>query len=175
MFYDSSRFAFTEVLERNWQRILQDYLAIRNDLTDWSERELYGAGWQVFGIYNFPHGEALEPNVQRCAHTAALVAQQFQHHGAVGFSVLQPGTHIKPHRGYPGSFLRCHLGLQIPAGNCGLKVERETRHWQPGKTLVFDDRFLHEAWNLTATERVVLLIDFIPESKAAPTGPGEDR
>lgn len=28
---------------------------------------------------------------------------------------------------------------------------------------VFDDRVTHESWNLTDEERVVLLIDFVPE------------
>jgi len=41
-------------------------------------------------------------------------------------------------------------------------VAGETRRWQEGDVLVLDDRVEHEAWNLTAEERVVLLFDFVP-------------
>ena len=78
--------------------------------------------------------------------------------------MLQPMTRILPHQGYRGEFLRCHLGLEVPPGDCALKVEEETRRWEVGKVLVFDDRVTHEAWNLTDGERVVLLFDFVPEA-----------
>jgi len=41
-----------------------------------------------------------------------------------------------------------------------LRAGNETRQWEAGKTLVFCDATGHEAWNLGATERVVLLLDF---------------
>src|SRR5215470_11228679 len=66
-----------------------------------------------------------------------------------GFSRLAPGAHITPHRGYEGYsgfVLRCHLGLVVPEG-CALKVGDETRGWQEGRCLVFDDSYEHEAWN----------------------------
>jgi len=31
--------------------------------------------------------------------------------------------------------------------------------WQEGKCLVFDDHFEHEAWNATAKDRVVFIVD----------------
>jgi aspartyl/asparaginyl beta-hydroxylase len=40
-----------------------------------------------------------------------------------------------------------------------LRAGNETRQWEAGKTLVFCDATGHEAWNLGATERVVLLVD----------------
>jgi beta-hydroxylase len=69
---------------------------------------------------------------------------------------------VVPHRGYQGEFLRCHLGLEVPAGDCALRVGGEVRRWAEGRSLVFDDRLEHDAWNLTPHERVVLLIDFVP-------------
>jgi beta-hydroxylase len=76
-----------------------------------------------------------------------------------GFSWMSPGTHIKPHVGYSSAVLRCHLGLVIPS-DCKLRVGSETRGWQEGKTLVFDDTVEHEAWNRSDKDRVVLLLDF---------------
>jgi aspartyl/asparaginyl beta-hydroxylase (cupin superfamily) len=97
------------------------------------------------------------------------------------FSILVPGAHILPHSGYVGysdRVLRAHLGLQVPPGaEVGAKFaptkwEGEARAgsflragdekwgWRNGEVLVFDDTHLHEAWNFTKQERVILLLDF---------------
>ena len=162
MFYEAKAFTFTAALEANWAAIYREYQGVGAHLIDWFERELYGEGWKVYGLYDFPHGKPLPENVQRCPLTAELVARHVPRHGAAGFSVLKPHTRIQPHVGYRGQFLRCHLGLKIPGGQCGLKVAGETRRWREGEVLVFDDRFEHEAWNDNDEERVVLLMDFIP-------------
>jgi ornithine lipid ester-linked acyl 2-hydroxylase len=161
-FHSSLAFPFTQALEHNWRDIHREYLGIRNSLVDWVERELYGKGWQVYGLFDFPHGAPMAEGVARCPLTAALVQAHIPRHGAVGFSVLQPNTRIQRHQGYQGQFLRCHLGLDVPDGDCRLQLEDESRAWENGKSLVFDDRHWHEAWNMTERERVVLLIDFIP-------------
>lgn len=165
-FHDAGRFAFVGELRRRWREIRDEYLGVQRDLADWSERELYGEGWKVYGLYDFPHGAPLAANIARCPVTARLVADHVPGHGAAGFSVLRPGTRIRPHAGYQGSFLRCHLGLRVPAGDCGLRVGGETRAWREGEALVLDDRLEHEAWNLTQEDRVVLLLDFVPDGAA---------
>lgn len=76
-----------------------------------------------------------------------------------GFSSLVAGTHIKPHIGYSKAVLRCHLGLIVPDG-CVLRVGTQTRNWQSGKCLIFDDTVEHEAWNNSDKTRIALLIDF---------------
>jgi beta-hydroxylase len=165
-FHDAARFAFVGELRRRWREIRDEYLGVRREAVDWEERELYGEGWKVYGLYDFPHGRPIAANIARCPLTARLVAEHVPGHGAAGFSVLQPGTRIQPHAGYQGPFLRCHLGLRVPPGNCGLRVGGETRAWREGEALVLDDRLEHEAWNLTAEERVVLLLDFVPDGAA---------
>lgn len=165
MFYDPSRFAFLPVLERHAQEIYAEYRGIAAETIDWFERELYGEGWKVYGLYDFPHGRPMAENIVRCPLTAALVRDHVPTHGAAGFSVLRPRTRIQPHCGYPGSFLRCHLALRVPAGDCRLRVGDEVRAWEEGKAFVFDDRVRHDAWNMTDEERVVLLIDFVPEGR----------
>ena len=161
-FHDAERFAFLGELRAHWREIHAEYQGVRPYLIDWFERELYGEGWQVYGLFDFPHGRPIAGNVERCPLTARLVAQHVPGHGAAGFSVLRPGTRIQPHSGYQGRFLRCHLGLSVPDGDCGLRVGGETRAWREGEALVLDDRVEHEAWNMTAHERVVLLVDFVP-------------
>jgi hypothetical protein len=55
--------------------------------------------------------------------------------------------------------LRCHLGLSVPP-DCWLHVGDFKKTWENGKTLVFDDTYIHSAVNNSDQPRVILLLDF---------------
>ncbi|NVJ59684.1 MAG: aspartyl/asparaginyl beta-hydroxylase domain-containing protein [Gammaproteobacteria bacterium] len=74
-------------------------------------------------------------------------------------SVLQPGTHIAPHHGLTNLKQTLHIPITIPEGNVKIKVCGMEKEWQLDKPLVFDDSFLHEAWNKSNEARVVLIVD----------------
>ena len=59
--------------------------------------------------------------------------------------------------------LRYHLGIIVPkdAEACRIRVGDDFRHWQEGKSLIFDDTFNHEVWNDTDETRVVLFVDVL--------------
>eukprot|EP00004_Rigifila_ramosa_P016676 TRINITY_DN3979_c0_g1_i2.p1 TRINITY_DN3979_c0_g1~~TRINITY_DN3979_c0_g1_i2.p1 ORF type:complete len:136 (+),score=24.88 TRINITY_DN3979_c0_g1_i2:416-823(+) len=114
------------------------------------------------------------------------------------FSVLTKHTHIIPHTGYYGysnSVLRCHLGLRIPSNTrtsntsvipeflrenpqlpaLGLRCAQDVRGWAEGQVFLFDDMHIHEAWNFTDQDRVVLLLDLPrPEKYKRPPPPNAD-
>lgn len=73
-------------------------------------------------------------------------------------SVLEPGTHIPSHFGGSNAKLTLHLPLVVPEGDTAIRVDTETRGWNHGEMLIFDDTFEHEAWNRTGRPRTVLLI-----------------
>lgn len=75
------------------------------------------------------------------------------------YSGLAPHTHIAPHYGYSNAKLRCQLPLQVP-GRCRLKVGEHEVEQREGKCIVFDDSFLHSAWNDSDEPRFVLVFDF---------------
>jgi beta-hydroxylase len=81
------------------------------------------------------------------------------------FSILAPGARIAPHRGVYNGVVRYHLALAVPsaAERCGIRIGGETRHWEEGKSLMFDDTLEHEAWNATAEPRIVLFVDVLRE------------
>jgi len=86
---------------------------------------------------------------------------------SVLFSRLSPGARIPPHHGMLNARLICHLPLVVPPG-CGFRVGGETRRWEEGKLLVFDDSIEHEAWNDSAEDRIILIFDvWRPELDAA--------
>ncbi len=177
VFYDPAQFGFSKILEQHTAEIAEEFAAVEQETVDWMEKDLYGEGWEVFGIYNFPYGQPLADGVRRCPITAELVARNVPGHGAAGFSVLKPGTNIKPHVGYQGDFLRLHLGLIVPEGDCGLSVRGKRTRWQNGRAMIFDDREPHSAWNNTEQDRVVLLVDFVPDPnlELVPVPDGHER
>ena len=79
--------------------------------------------------------------------------------GLIYVSRLRPDTHIAAHRGPTNLRVRCHLAIEVPRGDCALRVGDETRRWEEGRCLVFDDYFEHEAWNHTDGDRIVLIVD----------------
>ncbi len=108
-------------------------------------------------------GAPVAPNLERCPETARLLAAvEMADIGGLCpnamFSALAPGTRIPPHHGETNARLVAHLPLIVPDG-CELRVGFETRRWNVGEVLVFDDTIEHEAHNDSDELRVVLIFD----------------
>lgn len=158
-FLDPGGFPFVRALERSAPAIRRelDRLLESDVFSPWPETGLYGQGWKVFGLRFF--GRKLDGNCRKCPRTAKIL-EQVPCLQTAGFSRLEPGARIRPHVGYTSAVLRCHLGLIAPP-RCGIRVGGETRSWEAGKCLIFDDTIEHEAWNDSGEDRVVLLLDFL--------------
>ena len=131
-------------------------------------------------------GRTLADGAARCPAAVRAVAALERASGrrvlTAGFSRLAPGAHITPHRGYAGyseRVFRVHLALDVPSGDCALRVGRHVQRWRAGDVLAFNDLALHEAWcgvwravprcalahttahsrNRTSEPRTVLLLD----------------
>jgi beta-hydroxylase len=164
-FHDPAAFAFVPGLEAAFD-------AIRRELADLEDSAFRPSpdslttraggydetGWLWFGL----HGEDGCPEHRaRCPVTSRACAAVPRMVNA-GVSRFRPGTHLYPHRGELAGVLRCHLPIVVPAGDVGLCVAGETRAWEAGRCLVFDDAFEHDAWNRGAGDRVLLLVTFRP-------------
>jgi len=142
-----------------------DFRPYVEDDADRPRREFHGLhgdeSWTA--LYLWRDGKPVPENASRCPRTmAALEKVPMTHIGAktpsVMFSKLTPGAHIPPHRGMLNCRLIGHLPLIVPDG-CWLRVGNETRSWEEGKLLIFDDSFEHEAKNDSDQTRIVLLFD----------------
>lgn len=96
-----------------------------------------------------------------------------------GFSSLQPRAHLHPHCGSTNTQLKFHLGLVVPSKGgkpCArMRVANETRAWQQGKVLFFDDSWEHEVWNDCDSDRVVFqLVIEHPDMAVVGPQPGVD-
>jgi aspartyl/asparaginyl beta-hydroxylase (cupin superfamily) len=157
MYCDASEFPFIQTLTKDWRAVRSEFEQISpSSLMAWPEKALYDQGWDVFGLYAFD--VKMKANCERCPETTRLV-ESIPGLRTAGFSILQPGTHIRPHVGYSNTVLRCHLGLIVP-DDCAMRVGSEVRTWHEGECLVFDDTVEHEVWHRGSSPRVVLLIDF---------------
>ena len=58
--------------------------------------------------------------------------------------------------------LRVHVPLVVPPGGlCGLWVDGQTAIHNMGEIIIFDDSKLHKAFNNSAADRIVLIIDVL--------------
>lgn len=174
---DAARFPWAGELEANWHLIRAEldqvmlyrdsapnYLDLSDDAAGLTERD----NWKSFFFHAY--GVPVPDNCARCPETARLL-RRIEGMKSGFFSIMLPGTRLKPHRGHFAGVLRYHLGLRIPdVEACGLRVGTHVVHWEEGKSLIFDDTFEHEAWNESTGTRVVLFVDFarpLPQPLAA--------
>jgi ornithine lipid ester-linked acyl 2-hydroxylase len=168
-FFPLERFPWVAHIEQSWtvireevERLLEDQESLPNfqdiskdqiEITDddrWKTLFLYGYGFEA------------KLGVQMCPRTAALM-REIPGMTTAMISILSPQKHILDHRGPYKGVLRYHLGLVVPedAQACRIRVGDDVRHWEAGRSMVFDDTFNHEVWNDTDETRVVLFVDVL--------------
>ena len=168
-FFPVELFPWVQHVEENWtvireelERVLDDHAGLAN-FQDISKDQIEITDddrWKTFFLYGY--GFKAKLGVEMCPRTAALM-EQIPGMKTAMFSILSPRKHILDHRGPYKGVLRYHLGLIVPsdAEACRIRVGDDIRHWQEGKSMVFDDTFNHEVWNDTDETRVVLFVDVL--------------
>ena len=125
------------------------------------EREIDGSEGEWVAAYLRIFGEEVEGVVKQCPETASALRQTpgGTSFGTTFFSALEPGTFLAPHHGDTNAKLRCQMPL-IKTEACRVKVADIEIEPKEGKCLIFDDSFLHSAWNEGDTVLYVLDFDF---------------
>ena len=114
--------------------------------------------WRAFLLKGY--GTWVEPNCEQVPLTYSLLKEMPRVKSAM-FSILEPGKHLKPHIGFFKGYLRYHLGLFIPKGECYIIVNKQRYEWEEGEHVLFDDTYIHEAKNATDQVRIVLFLDVL--------------
>ncbi len=159
--FDPSLLPLANYLESNYAAIRDEVLALDPArFQPESERIRRSGDWEVAFLYE--RGRRRDEVCDACPVTTRGIESHSSMRTVAGLiyvSRMRPETHILPHRGPTNLRVRCHLGVKVPGGDCALRVGGESRRWQEGGCLVFDDHFEHEAWNHTDEDRIVLIVD----------------
>ncbi|HEY2260578.1 MAG TPA: aspartyl/asparaginyl beta-hydroxylase domain-containing protein [Solirubrobacteraceae bacterium] len=159
--HDPREFSLVDYLETNFAAIRDEILTLDGArFHRESERIARTGDWDVAFFYE--RGRRHDDVCTACpVTTEGIEAHRTVRTmaGLIYVSRMRPATHIAAHRGPTNLRLRCHLGIEVPPGDCAIRVGERTERWQEGKCLVFDDHFEHEAWNHTDRDRIVLIVD----------------
>lgn len=141
--------------------VVHDDEGIARNNTSWHRVVLKNDGqWLPQNLKQFPRTvAALHAFVEsdRLAHRLPK--------GSILISVFKPEADLQPHCGPSNHRLRLHLTLEAPPRPLAAitvgdpAVPENTRPHVPCKVLLFDDSFLHAAFNRGQRDRVVLLVD----------------
>ncbi len=158
--YDTSRDPGAQILEGSWRIIRDELIAALH------QRQGFQRFLEVGDIASADLSAAMflkqEPlscaeNRALCPRTMEIVQSVPRLGEMVMFSALNPGGTLVPHCG-PWNFrLTMHLGLIVPEGGW-MRVADETRTWQEGRCLMFDDSFEHEVQIHSTSTRIILLL-----------------
>lgn len=79
----------------------------------------------------------------------------------MGFSALEPHSHIATHYGPNKGGLRYQLPIIVPGepGDCRIRIEDDMCVWREGEALIFDLACSHEAWNDSDGFRVLMMLE----------------
>ncbi len=166
-FLDPTLFGWTPLLEEHYPAIraeAEQVLQVRDALPNFQDiapddiQLSDDDQWKTFWFVGYNVWD--DPNCLRCPRTAAVL-RAIPGLTTAFFSILGPGKSLPPHYGPYRGVLRHHLALIVPEPReqCWMEVGGEVRHWEEGKSMVFDDTYLHSAHNRTDSERVVLFLD----------------
>eukprot|EP00063_Salmo_salar_P061960 XP_014036795.1 PREDICTED: aspartyl/asparaginyl beta-hydroxylase-like isoform X13 [Salmo salar] len=162
---DTGYMDLVKTLERNWRTIRDEALSVMDKTTGLfvpEEENLREKGeWGQFTLWQ--QGKKAGESCHSVPKTCGLLERYPEatgcKRGQIKFSVMQPGTHVWPHTGPTNCRLRMHLGLVIPKTGCKIRCTNDTRAWEEGKVLIFDDSFEHEVWQDADSYRLIFIVD----------------
>ncbi|HLR17437.1 MAG TPA: aspartyl/asparaginyl beta-hydroxylase domain-containing protein [Alcanivoracaceae bacterium] len=151
------------VLSDNWETIRDEALALyqmghikaKDDLPASS---FYKNGrWVSFYLKVY---DSDIPSARELAPKTLALIEQVPNMNLALFAVLMPGKKLNDHHDPFAFTLRYSLGLSTPnSDECGIQIDQEDYKWKDGESVLFDETYLHNAYNDTDTPRLILMTD----------------
>jgi hypothetical protein len=156
---DLSLFPWIPALEAQFAAIHEEVLAnLGKPQRYYDSTFLVNKRWKA--TYFLRNGVADEESRARFPVTTRAVETLVRPAGEFMISYLEPGAYLIPHVDVVPGRLTCHLPIVVP-GSCGLQIGGETIEWEPGRCVVLDTTFVHDAWNFSDQPRFNLLFDLV--------------
>ncbi|EDM80868.1 Aspartyl/Asparaginyl beta-hydroxylase [Plesiocystis pacifica SIR-1] len=153
--------AVFEAVERDWEAVSAEFEAgiLGQDFRPTGHTHIgIQEAWSQYPLRTV-NEEWIDDEVARVPATVGHL-RAIQARGMLRGPVYYAGLagHLRPHCGGTNASLIFHYPLRVPATDCGIRCGTELRRWRPGKWLILDDAYPHEAWNHSGESRVILLI-----------------
>jgi Aspartyl/Asparaginyl beta-hydroxylase len=155
-----------ELLEQNVDMFREEFAGIdpsqyQVDARDHAAGLTDGRNWTVFPFYD-GHGNLEADNARKCPRIAEFLSSR----AGVGrmscmafFSIMDPQTHVPAHTSPLNVRMRYHLGIEVPEGDCYLRIHDQKVAWEQGRCIKIDDSYEHEVFQQSDRRRVVLVVD----------------
>jgi beta-hydroxylase len=162
---DPDSFAELRTLKNNWQVFREEGLRLMDEGkvraatgdNDLGFHSFFKHGWKRFYLKWYDH--PLPSAAALCPRSTEMLSRIPSVKGAM-FATLPPKASLGKHRDPFAGALRYHLGLRTPNHfKCWINVDGQRRRWWDGEAFVFDETYVHEAWNGTDVTRLILLCD----------------
>ena len=154
-----------ELLKSNWEVIRDEALSVSETGQIKKSEKLDDAGFNSFFKFGWTrfylkwYGDALPSAIRECPKTVELLKQTPNVQAAM-FAKLPSGGLLTPHRDPFAGSLRYHLGLITPnSDDCFILVDGIKHAWRDGQDVLFDETYIHEAYNKTDQDRIILFCD----------------
>ena len=147
--HGSDLFEFTDVLKANFDTIRNEYDDVARTKSDYDtsggEHKLHKGEWDW---HSYIQKGQKKPRFRDHSPKTGMILDSIP--GLMTnipfaysfFSTLHPDASIGAHTGPCNLRLRCHFPLYVPKddSDIGLRVAGQTKRWEEGEPLVFDDR-----------------------------------
>ena len=120
------------------------------------EAVAYGPNWRTLVLQD--RGIWEESNIKIFPRTHKLMVDIEAPTLEVFFARQDAKTGIASHTDNSNFIQTTHLGVDVPEGECWIKVGEHTRNWMNGKIIICDTSFMHETSNDSEKDRYVLIM-----------------
>lgn len=162
-FIEGKYYPELDLIEENWEVIRDEALALyasgHVDVgDDLPASSFYKNGrWKSFYLKSFDNNI---PSAYELAPKTMALIDQIPTMNMALFAALMPGKELKKHHDPFAFTMRYSMGLSTPNSiDCGLIVDGDDRIWRDGESFIFDETYMHSAYNDTDKVRLILMTD----------------
>jgi len=162
-FVEPVYFPELKIIEDNWQLIRDEALALYEKGLIAKKDDLQASSfykdnrWTSFYLKVYDNDI---PSAKQLAPKTMKLIDQVPSMNIALFACLNPGKKINNHHDPFAYTLRYSLGLSTPdSAESGLVVNGEDYTWGDGKSIIFDETYMHSAYNDSDKPRIILMTD----------------
>lgn len=168
---DRRYFPELEIIEQNWETIRDEALELYQHGCITAKDDLPASSfykdnrWTSFYLKLYDNRI---PSAYNLAPKTMALLEQVPSLNIALFAVLMPGKRLNKHHDPFAYTLRYSMGLSTPnSDKSGLIINGDDYKWKDGDSILFDETYLHSAYNDSDVPRIILMTDVDRPLKSA--------